>query len=110
MNRPLTDIVYAGFNSQVVALNQNTGEILWTWKCPKGAGYVSQLLTDDHHLIVSVIGYTYCLDPVTGQQRWFNELSGYGTGVVSLVTLGKRESAHVLMAAASDAETDTASQ
>jgi outer membrane protein assembly factor BamB len=23
--------------------------------------------------IVSVNGYTYCLDPLTGQQRWYNE-------------------------------------
>jgi outer membrane protein assembly factor BamB len=102
------DMVFTGFNKQVIALDKNTGNILWHWVCPKGVGYVSMLLTDDAHLIVSVNEYTYCLDPRTGEQRWFNELPGYGTGVTSLASLGKQTSAHILMASASDQEQSAA--
>ena len=37
--------------------------------------------------IVSVIGYTYCLDPATGNQIWFNELKGFGAGVAALASV-----------------------
>jgi outer membrane protein assembly factor BamB len=104
MNERLKSIVFTGFNKHVIALNQDTGEVLWDWVAPKGSGYVSLLLTDDQHLIVSVTGYTYCLDPGTGDQRWFNELPGYGVGVASIVSGGKQSSENVLMAAAADAD------
>ena len=102
MNDRLKNIVFTGFNKHVIALDQNTGEVLWDWISPKGSGYVSLLLTDDQHLIVSVTGYTYCLDPSTGSQRWFNELAGYGVGVASLVSSGNQSSVQPLMAAAAD--------
>jgi len=102
MEGRLRNLVFTGFNKHVIALDQNTGEILWAWVSPKGSGYVSLLLTDEQHLIVSVSGYTYCLDPGTGHQRWFNELSGYGVGVASIVSYGKQSSVQPLMAAAAE--------
>jgi outer membrane protein assembly factor BamB len=102
MSVNLKDIVFTGFNKSVIALDQNTGEVIWDWKSPQGWGYVSLLLTDEEHLIVSVTGYTYCLDPKTGQQLWFNELPGYGTGVASLISLNNPGSSPILLAAASD--------
>ena len=104
MEERLKNIVFTGFNKHVIALDQNTGEVLWDWVASKGSGYVSLLLTDDQHLIVSVCGYTYCLDPGTGEQRWFNELPGYGVGVASIVSSGKQSSATLLMAASADAD------
>ena len=109
MDEKLKTIVFTGFKKHVIALDQDTGKVLWDWDSPKGNGYVSLLLTDEQHLIVSVNGYTYCLDPATGRQRWFNELPGYGTGVASLVSYGNQSSAHLLMAAAADAAAAAAS-
>ena len=60
------------------------------------------LLTDEQHLIVSVSGYTYCLDPATGEQRWFNELKGYGVGVASLAAWGRATAMNTLIAAAEE--------
>jgi outer membrane protein assembly factor BamB len=51
-----------------------------------GSGYVT-LLLDGDRLIASVVGYTYCLDPATGNQLWFNELPGLGAGVASLASV-----------------------
>lgn len=82
----MAQLVFAGFNSRVVALDRETGETLWQWKSPSGTGYVTVLLDGDR-LIVSVMGYTYCLDPLTGNQLWFNSLSGCGVGVVSLASV-----------------------
>lgn len=110
MDEKLRNIVFTGFNSRVVALDQNTGNILWNWVSPKGSGYVSLLLADPEHLVVSVNGYTYCLDPETGRQRWFNELSGHGTGIASLISVANPNSAqsHTAAAAAEKDASDAA--
>jgi outer membrane protein assembly factor BamB len=108
MSERLRDIVFTGFNKHVIALDQNSGAVLWDWACPKSSGYISLLLTDDTHLIVSVNGYTYCLDPGTGRELWFNELAGYGIGVASLVSSGRASSEHLLMAAAADSDSTSA--
>jgi outer membrane protein assembly factor BamB len=97
----ISEVLFVGFSSRVVALGRETGEVVWSWKCPKGSGYVV-LLVDGDKLFVSVGGYTYCLDPLTGGQIWFNELKGFGTGVPSLATVNGAITA--LQAIAADEE------
>jgi hypothetical protein len=87
LERTVNDLVYVGFNSRVVALDRYTGETVWDWKSPEGTGFVSVMLDIDR-LIVSVMGYTYCLDPLFGQEVWRNQLRGMGTGVASLASVG----------------------
>ena len=31
-------LIFVGFNSRVVALHRDTGEMVWQWRCPKGSG------------------------------------------------------------------------
>jgi hypothetical protein len=60
--------IFVGFNSRVAALHRDSGDILWQWKSPKGScPYVSVLLDGDR-LVVSVNGYTNCLDAFTGEE------------------------------------------
>ncbi len=94
-------LIFVGFNSRVVALDRDSGAIVWQWKSPKGSGYIT-LLLDEDRLIVSVMGYTYCLDPATGQQLWFNELPGLGMGVASLASVrgGSAQNLEAIAAAA----------
>ena len=99
----LDQLVFVGFNSRVVALDRDSGEELWKWKSPKGSGYVT-LLLDGDRLIVSVDGYTYCLDPSTGEQMWFNGLEGMGTGVTSLASVRGSSPGPSGQAAADDEE------
>jgi outer membrane protein assembly factor BamB len=82
----LEDLVFVGFNSRIAALRRDSGELAWSWKSPKGSGFVA-LLLDGDALIASVDGYTYALDPRTGEQRWANDLQGFGTGVPSLASV-----------------------
>lgn len=81
------DLVFLGFNSRVVALARDTGELVWEWKSPKGRGAYVAVLLDGDRLIVSIQGYTYGLDPATGRQLWDNPLKGKGLGIPSLVSL-----------------------
>jgi len=98
-------LVFVGFKSQVVALHRDSGQLIWRWNSPKGKGYVT-LLLDGDRLIVSVMGYTYCLDPLTGREIWFNELSGMGAGVASLASV--RGSTQASLEAAEEEETSQA--
>jgi outer membrane protein assembly factor BamB len=82
----MDQLIFVGFNSRVVALHRDTGELIWQWRSPQGSGYVT-LLLDGDRLIVSVVGYTYCLDPANGNQVWFNALPGFGTGVASIASV-----------------------
>ena len=100
-------LIFVGFNSRVVALHRDSGELVWQWKSAKGSGYVT-LLLDGDRLIVSVVGYTYCLDPATGNEIWFNALPGFGTGVASLASV-RGCSQPLLDAAAEDAQQAAAS-
>ena len=81
--RSLDQLVFVGFRSRVVALDRDSGDLVWEWKSPAGRYYVA-LLVDGDRLIVSVQGYTYCLDPLTGAEVWRNALKGFGIGVPSI--------------------------
>jgi outer membrane protein assembly factor BamB len=83
----LMDLVFAGFNSRVFALDRETGRLVWHWHAPRGRSTNVAVLVDGDRLIVSVQGYMYCLDPITGQQLWENQLSGFGVGIPSLASL-----------------------
>jgi outer membrane protein assembly factor BamB len=83
----LRRLVFVGFNSRVAALDRQTGAVVWNWKSPKGSSNYVALLLDGDQLIVSIQGYTYCLNPLDGSQVWFNPLSGYGVGVPSLASV-----------------------
>ena len=78
-------LIFVGFNSRVVALDRRSGQLVWDWTSPKGSGFVAMLLDVDR-LIVSVQGYTYCLDPDSGTCLWSNPLSGMGTGIPCLAS------------------------
>jgi outer membrane protein assembly factor BamB len=54
------------------------------------------LLLDGDRLIVSVQGYTYCHDALTGQQLWYNPLKGYGLGVSPKSAMFQHSSLHDL--------------
>ena len=83
----IQDLAFVGFHSRVLALDRDTGEIVWDWKSPKGSSSHVAVLLDGDRLIVSVSGYMYCLDPMTGRQLWDNPLKGFGTGIPSITSI-----------------------
>ena len=81
----ISDLIFVGLNGYALALDRDTGEIVW-YNNKLNSGYVS-LLLDGDRLIVSTNGYMFCLDPFTGEILWNNPLKGYGTGPASLVSV-----------------------
>lgn len=74
----INDLVFVGLNGYAVALDRDSGEIVWSNDKMRG-GYVT-LLLDGDRLICSTNGYMYCLDPLTGSILWHNPMTGYGVG------------------------------
>lgn len=103
----LSDLIFTGFNRRVAALDKRTGQIIWDRKLPKGNSYTT-LLLDGDLLVVSVDGYMYGLNAFTGEEIWFNEMAGFGTGVTSLASVNGSVQ-NVTAAAAADAAARAAS-
>ena len=99
-------LIFVGLNGYALALDRDTGEIVWSNSEMK-SGYVT-LLLDGDRLIASTNGYIFCLDPLTGAIRWNNPLKGYGMGApTSLVSVRGQisdvvleQAAHAIAAAA----------
>ena len=95
-------LIFVGLNGYALALDRETGEIVWTNKEMK-SGYVT-LLLDFDRLIVSTNGYIYCLDPLTGNILWHNPLKGFGMAApTSLVSVRGQTSQTVIEQAAAAA-------
>ncbi len=95
----LDQLVFVGLNGYAVALDRDTGDIVWSNDQLK-SGFVTFLLDGDR-LIVSTNGYIFCLDPLTGRILWQNTMKGYGPGTpTSLVSSRGQSSQTVLKRAA----------
>ena len=78
-------LIFVGLNGWVAALDRDSGEIVW-YNSELNSGYTT-LLLDGDRLIASTNGYLYCLDPQNGKIVWKNPMTGYGTGIVHLVSV-----------------------
>ncbi|MCC7475755.1 MAG: PQQ-binding-like beta-propeller repeat protein [Pirellulales bacterium] len=98
----IEQLIFVGLNGYAVALDRDTGEIVWSNNQMK-SGYVT-LLLDFDRLIASTNGYIYCLDPQTGNILWHNPLKGYGAGApTSLISVRGQSSQTVIEQAAAAA-------
>jgi len=104
----IDQLIFVGLNGYALALDRDSGEIVWSNDQMK-SGYVT-LLLDGDRLIVSTNGYIYCLDPLTGAIRWHNPLKGYGSGApTSLISSRGQTSQTVIEQAAAVAAAYVAS-
>ena len=82
----VNDLVFVGLNGRVIALHQDTGDLVWKWApTTTTAGFVA-FVVDGNRLFVSDNGYIYCLDALTGEELWHNPLTGFGTGIAVVAT------------------------
>src|SRR3954468_15735873 len=103
----IDQLVFVGLNGYALALDRETGEIVWSNNEMK-SGYVTILLDGDR-LIVSTNGYIYCLEPLTGEILWNNPLKGYGTGApTALVSVRGQASIQALIEQAAAARASQA--
>jgi outer membrane protein assembly factor BamB len=104
----IDQLIFVGLNGYALALDRDSGEIVWSNNEMK-SGYVT-LLLDGDRLIVSTNGYLFCLDPLTGQILWNNPLKGYGVGAPTALVSVRGQTSQTLIeqAAASDAAASAA--
>jgi outer membrane protein assembly factor BamB len=104
----IDQLIFIGLNGYALAVDRDTGEIVWSNNEMK-SGYVT-LLLDFDRLIVSTSGYIYCLDPLTGKTLWHNPLKGYGMAApTSLISVRGQSSQTVIEQAAAAAAAAAAS-
>ena len=97
----IDQLIFVGLNGYALALDRDTGEIVW-YNSDMKSGYVTLLLEGDR-LIVSTNGYIYCLDPLTGKALWHNPLTGYGMGApTSLVSVRGQNTGVLIQQSAAD--------
>jgi outer membrane protein assembly factor BamB len=94
-------LIFVGLNGYAIALDRETGAIVWSNNQMKG-GYVS-LLLDGDRLIVSTNGYMYSLDPLTGVIQWHNPLKGFGVGAPTALVSVRGQISQVLLEQAAHA-------
>jgi outer membrane protein assembly factor BamB len=107
----IDQLIFVGLNGYALALNRDTGEIVWSNDQMK-AGYVT-LLLDGDRLIASTNGYMYCLDPLNGSIVWHNPLKGYGAGAPTAIVSARGQTSQTVIeqaAAAAAAYLETSSQ
>ena len=98
----IEQLIFVGLNGYALALDRDTGAIVWSNSEMK-SGYVT-LLLDFDRLIVSTNGYIYCLDPLTGKILWNNPLKGFGMAApTSLISVRGQSSQTVIEQAAAAA-------
>ena len=99
----LDQLVFVGLNGYAVALDRDSGEVVWSNNELK-SGYVT-LLLDGDRLIVSTNGYIFCLDPLTGRVIWNNPMKGYGMGSpTSLISVRGQSVQTVVQQAAAESQ------
>ena len=103
----IDQLIFVGLNGYALALNRDTGEIVWSNNEMK-SGYVT-LLLDGDRLIVSTNGYMYCLDPLSGTILWHNPLSGYGLGTPTSIVSARGQSSQALVEEAAAHISDSSS-
>jgi outer membrane protein assembly factor BamB len=98
--KSVDQLVFVGLNGYAVALDRDTGKIVWSNNELK-SGYVT-LLLDGDRLIVSTNGYIFCLDPLTGRVLWENRMSGYGSGTPTALISVRGASAQTVVQQAAE--------
>lgn len=77
-----TTALFAGTRGMVIAVDRNSGEIVWKTDL-KGNDFVDVMIVDGD-LFAASRGRLYRLDPSSGTVLWCNDLPGMGLGIVSI--------------------------
>lgn len=78
--------VFVGIRGSVMALDRNTGEIIWETHL-NGDGLVMLVLVENS-IYATTHGELFCIEAFTGRVRWGNSLKGYGTAIATIATAG----------------------
>ena len=88
------DIAFLGVRGHVLAINKETGEVVWkTYLTNSLGGSFVTLATDGVYVFAHTGGNLFCLTASTGELLWRNDLPGLGYGLASIcATIGPSDS------------------
>ncbi len=78
--------LYAGINGSVTAVDRTHGPGNLADKLIAGKYDFVHVVLENNELYAATRGEIFTLDPVTGQIRWHNRLSGLGRGPVTIAS------------------------
>ncbi|MBQ71318.1 MAG: hypothetical protein CMJ67_00260 [Planctomycetaceae bacterium] len=84
----IKNIVFIAGKGTVVAMDRYDGRVLWRWKGRAGSGFWASLaispftsiVVDGDRLLVATPKCIWCLDPMTGDEVWKNEIKDFAGG------------------------------
>ena len=79
--------IYVGIKGRVMALDYNSGAILW--QTSLAGSYFVNVVDDGNRVFALSQGEVYCLDAGSGAILWHNPLKGCGLGLGSIVVPGR---------------------
>ncbi|MBI4963798.1 MAG: PQQ-binding-like beta-propeller repeat protein [Desulfomonile tiedjei] len=85
----MNEFLYVGLKAQVLALDRETGEVVWRRSLPSWNWFGDSFVTialDNGSIFAHTVGRLYCLDAETGIIKWQNNLKGVGYGTANLAT------------------------
>ena len=63
-------------NSEVVALDAETGQVIWQYVAENTLEYSENFLVTDNYVFAKGSGYIFALDKSTGERKWGFVLDG----------------------------------
>ncbi len=109
----ISEMIFVGVKSTVVAYSKLDGRLLWATTLKSGflsktIDFVTVLLEGDR-IYAHTSGELFCLDALSGQQIWNNEMKGLGFNIASLATQsGSAPSAAIAAAAQMNSQNNAA--
>lgn len=79
-------LIFAGYNGVITAINQQTGDLIWSNSLPK-TGFNPVVVTvtlDGKTILIGTGGKLRALDALTGADKWESKLEGLGYGDVTI--------------------------
>lgn len=77
----ISDVVYIGIGSHVVAIQSTSGEELWRTKLAHST--IVTISLEGDKLYAGAGGELFCLEPSSGSIVWQNQLKGLGLGIIA---------------------------
>ena len=79
------DVVLIGLKQRVAAFSRTDGSVLWSTELGgmAGGGFVT-LISDGARVFAYAGGHLHCLELLSGQILWSNDLPGFGYGLATL--------------------------
>jgi outer membrane protein assembly factor BamB len=85
----IEEMLFVGIKRRVLAVDRNTGKMVWETKLPVGsiADSFVNLFFDRGNVFAHTGGKLFCLETANGRIRWENPLKGCGYGIVTMASV-----------------------